>query len=280
MFVDPPFGQNIPYADLALLVESWHGVTTSVPEEAVVDSFKDKSIDTYGELMTACFTEFYRVLKPGRWMTVEFSNSSNEVWTVIQQALAAAGFVVADTRVLDKEQGSYRQVTATTAVKRDLIISCYKPAEHMTQTVVAAAGGADGVWAFVREHLRHLPTTDGRRGKAQVVREQQYYLAPFSVLLLHQDQPEASAGDHRHRDAQQVQFRRRRHLRFHKGSRYVGAGAARRFSRAKTLRSIRRAGWCRLFARSGATTSRREGTSRVTWEIVPVGEFLPAEGHP
>ena len=32
-------------------------------------------------------------------------------------------------------------------------------------------GGADGVWAFVREHLRHLPVTDGRRGKARVVRE-------------------------------------------------------------------------------------------------------------
>jgi hypothetical protein len=171
VFVDPPFGQNIPYADLAFIVESWHGVTTSVPEEAVVDPYKDKSIDVYGELMTGCFREFHRVLKPGRWMTVEFSNSSNEVWTVIQQALAAAGFVVADTRVLDKETGSYRQVTAVNAVKRDLIISCYKPATATTEAVLAAAGGADGVWAFVREHLRHLPVTDGRRGKARVVRE-------------------------------------------------------------------------------------------------------------
>ena len=121
--------------------------------------------------MTGCFREFHRVLKPGRWMTVEFSNSSNEVWTVIQQALAAAGFVVADTRVLDKETGSYRQVTAVNAVKRDLIISCYKPATDTTDAVLAAGGGAEGVWVFVREHLRHLPVTDGRRGKARVVRE-------------------------------------------------------------------------------------------------------------
>jgi len=171
IFVDPPFGSNIPYADLALIAESWHGVVTSIPEEAVVDSFKGKSIEVYGDLMASCFREFHRVLKPGRWMTVEFSNSSNEVWAVIQQALAAVGFVVADTRVLDKEQGSYRQVTATNVVKRDLIISCYKPAPEATATVVEAAGGQDGVWTFVREHLRHLPVSDGHRGRARIVRE-------------------------------------------------------------------------------------------------------------
>jgi len=173
VFVDPPFGQNIYYADLAQVVEAWHGVVTSVAEEAIEDRNRQapKSLDMYGDLMTSCFREFHRVLKPGRWMTVEFSNHSNEVWTVIQQALAAAGFVVADTRVLDKEQGSYRQVTATNAVKRDLIISCYKPATEIADAVITSRGGADGVWAFVREHLRHLPTTDGRRGKARVVRE-------------------------------------------------------------------------------------------------------------
>ena len=58
------------------------------------------------------------------------------------------------------------------------------------------------------------------------------------------------------------------------GSRYEGAArpAARRSSRARTSRSIRRAGSCRASTRSGARTSRREGTSRVTWEIEPVGD--------
>ena len=36
VFVDPPFGANIPYADLAILVESWHGVRTNAAEEAVM----------------------------------------------------------------------------------------------------------------------------------------------------------------------------------------------------------------------------------------------------
>lgn len=173
IFVDPPFGQNIYYADLAQVVEAWHGVLTQIVDEAIVDRNHQatKTIADYGETMTACFLEFHRVLKPGRWMTVEFSNSENEVWTVIQQALGAAGFVIADTRVLDKDQGSYRQVTAVNAVKRDLIISCYKPAGGVTEAVVRAAGGEDGVWTFVREHLGHLPVTDGQRGTARVVRE-------------------------------------------------------------------------------------------------------------
>ena len=124
VFVDPPFGENIPYSDLAILVESWHRVLTNTAEEAVMARAARfiRTLAEYGELMERCFTEFHRVLKPGRWMTIEFSNSSNEVWLTIQHALAKAGFVVADTRIIDKEHLSYRQVTATNAVKRDLVI--------------------------------------------------------------------------------------------------------------------------------------------------------------
>ena len=77
--------------------------------------------------MTECFKEYYRVLKPGRWMTVEFHNSKNAVWNAIQEALQAAGFIFADVRTLDKKQGSFKQVTSANATKQDKIISCYKP---------------------------------------------------------------------------------------------------------------------------------------------------------
>ncbi|MGW4644565.1 DNA methyltransferase [Sphaerisporangium sp. NPDC004334] len=170
VFVDPPFGANIPYADLAQVVESWHRVLTDVEDEAIVDMKRHKQIDTYGELMAGAFREFARVLKPGRWMTVEFSNSSNEIWSVVQQALTDAGFVIADTRVLDKNHSSYRQATAVNAVKRDLMISCYKPDTKMAGIVLSTSGAAEGVEAFLREHLKHLPVTDGRRGKALPIR--------------------------------------------------------------------------------------------------------------
>lgn len=173
IFVDPPFGENIYYADLGYLVERWHGVMEDPGEEAIVDRNKErpKHLPEYQELMEACFREFRRVLKPGRWMTVEFNNSRNQVWLAIQEAISAAGFVVADTRVFDKAQLSYRQVTATNAVKRDLIISAYRPARELEDRFSVVAGTEEGAWEFVREHLAHLPVTEGRRGDAGVVRE-------------------------------------------------------------------------------------------------------------
>lgn len=173
VFVDPPFGQNIPYSDLALVVEEWHRVTTAASDEATQDAFKGRELDDYATLMRRCFVEFFRVLKPGRWMTVEFSNHSNDVWLRIQDALASAGFVVADTRVFDKDQLSYRQVTADNAVKHDLVISAYKPAEATEHSFEVAASGEDTAWVFVREHLSRIPVTEGQRGRAVVVRERQ-----------------------------------------------------------------------------------------------------------
>ena len=42
IFTDPPFGENIYYADLNFLVESWHRVLTNAAPEAIVDRFKKK----------------------------------------------------------------------------------------------------------------------------------------------------------------------------------------------------------------------------------------------
>lgn len=173
VFVDPPFGANIYYADLAYLVEAWHGVYSRSSEEAIENQSKRaaRSLPEYGVLMAKCFSEFYRVLRPGRWMTVEFSNHSNEVWLTVQRALEQAGFMVADTRILDKEQLSYRQVTAHSAAKKDLVISCYKPAISSPMTGIVGDGDPETSWSFVREHLSHLPITDGRRGEARTIRE-------------------------------------------------------------------------------------------------------------
>ena len=173
VFIDPPFGQNIPYSDLALVTEYWHRVMTASMEEATEDQFKGRGLDEYADLITQCFKEFYRVLIPGRWMTIEFSNHSNDVWLRIQHGLAVAGFVVADTRVFDKGQLSYRQVTAENAVKHDLVISAYKPAIVAERAFQIAMGAPDGAWAFVREHLGRIHHFEGERGKALILRERQ-----------------------------------------------------------------------------------------------------------
>jgi len=171
VFTDPPFGENIYYADLNFLVESWHGVTTDSEPEAIIDRFKKKALPEYQNLMQRCFTEYYRVLKPGRWMTVVFSNSKASVWNAIQVSLQQAGFVVAEVTALDKVQGSYRQVTSTTAVKQDLVISAYKPNGGLEQRLSERGAAPDSAWDFVQTHLRQLSVSKTKNGVLEFVVE-------------------------------------------------------------------------------------------------------------
>ena len=41
IFTDPPFGENIDYAELNFLVEAWHGVMTDAQLDAIVDRSKE-----------------------------------------------------------------------------------------------------------------------------------------------------------------------------------------------------------------------------------------------
>lgn len=156
IFTDPPFGENIYYADLNFLVESWHGVVTSVSEEAIVDRVRSKDVLEYEHLMRRSFEEYFRTLKPGRWMTVVFSNSKTSVWNAIQIALQQAGFIISEVATLDKKQGSFKQVTSATAVKQDLVISAYKPNGGLEDRFYARGVTDDTAWDFVRTHLKNL----------------------------------------------------------------------------------------------------------------------------
>ncbi len=126
--------------------------------EAVVNKAQGKEVFEYLELMVACLKANYRVLKPGRWMTVVFHNSRNSIWNAIQEALARAGFVVADVGVLDREGETYKQ-SIQGVVQKDLIISCYKPRGEFEERFQQLQGKPEAVVEFLRQHLAMLPVT-------------------------------------------------------------------------------------------------------------------------
>ncbi|MCU7944487.1 MAG: DNA methylase, partial [Candidatus Thiodiazotropha sp. (ex Cardiolucina cf. quadrata)] len=109
IFIDPPFGNNLHYSELNFFWEAWLKVLTQREPEAVMDKGRSRTLHDYQVLMSSAFQELHRVLKSGRWITIEFHNSSNSVWVAIQEALELAGFVVADVRTLDKKQETYKQ---------------------------------------------------------------------------------------------------------------------------------------------------------------------------
>ena len=139
IFTDPPFGENIYYSDLNFLVEAWHGVRTNSQPEAIVDQCKAKT----SRLSAADGAVFQQLL------------SSVQAWPLDDRRVSqlpkrrlerhpggnlTAGFVVADVRTLDKQQGSFKQVTTTGAVKQDLVISAYKPAASFERRFQSQAG--------------------------------------------------------------------------------------------------------------------------------------------
>jgi hypothetical protein len=185
IFVDPPFGGNLMYSELNYVWEAWLRAFTENTYEAVISKTQRKGLSNYQEVMEACFCTFRRILKPGRWMTVEFHNSQNRVWRAIQEALQRAGFVVADVRTFDKQQGTFNQVTASGAVKRDLIISAYKPNEGLEQRFALEAGTEEGAWDFLQYHLDRLPVPSLQDGQLEMLAERQDYLLYDRMVAFH-----------------------------------------------------------------------------------------------
>lgn len=185
IFTDPPFGGNLNYSELSFIWESWLKVKTNNKEEAIMNSVQGKELLEYQELMTKCFCEYARILKPNRWITIEFHNSKNAVWNAIQQGLQRAGFIVADVRTLDKQLGTFKQTTSTSAVKQDLVISAYKPKESLKKEILDKAGSVETAWAFVRQHLSQVPVVVKAKGGLEVISERQAYLLFDRMVAYH-----------------------------------------------------------------------------------------------
>jgi DNA modification methylase/transcriptional regulator with XRE-family HTH domain len=115
VFMDPPFGSNIFYADSSLLWEAWLGHLTLLADEIVVNQHVKagkggKSIGDYSDLLAQAFAEVRRVLKPGAHAVLAFSNTDDRVWEAIRAALNRADLDIVDTSILDKVQRSIKGV--------------------------------------------------------------------------------------------------------------------------------------------------------------------------
>src|SRR2546427_9088952 len=130
----------------------------------------------YQRTMERAFSEAFRILKPGRWISVEFHNSQNNIWMAIQQALWQAGFAVADVRILDKQQSGYNVVNRAGAVDKDLVINAYKPTGEVTKQFEILGGTEKGMWLFVENHLLQLPVFVRKGNTVETIAERQKHM--------------------------------------------------------------------------------------------------------
>ena len=134
---------------------------TDHASEAVVHTTgrqKNGAAERYANLLRASFEEARRILKPGRFMSVVFGNSSGRIWGLVQRALRDAGFKPSPVHVavLDKGQRSVKGLNSGSegVVTIDLVLTVQKPDLGEQATSAVFANG--DTTALVREAIGGL----------------------------------------------------------------------------------------------------------------------------
>jgi hypothetical protein len=131
IFTDPPYSDNVQYGELNFIWEAWLGFDTHWHrDEIIVNNVRGLSEATWAGLMKQSVAQCYRVLKPGRWLSLCYHDTSEGTWELVQDIMAEVGFVVDRTEsalFIDTGQKSYNQRTADKSTKRDLVLNFRKP---------------------------------------------------------------------------------------------------------------------------------------------------------
>ena len=92
IFTDPPYGGAIQYFELSTLWASWLKIDLKYNDEITINRQQNKDFEYYHKMLRAAFKEMYKILKPGKYMTVTFHSTDIKVWNSIIKAVAMVGF--------------------------------------------------------------------------------------------------------------------------------------------------------------------------------------------
>jgi hypothetical protein len=167
VFTDPPYAEKTQYGELNFIWEAWLGLDTHWhDEEIIVNEVRGKTPADWAAMMRLAMAECYRVLKPGRWLSLCYHDTAEGTWALIQDIMAEVGFVVDRTDealFIDTGQKSQNQLTADKVTKRDLVINFRKPKPGEIAGGVTLTGEEDErtfrekVLTVIRDHLQARP---------------------------------------------------------------------------------------------------------------------------
>jgi len=128
--------------------------------------------------MRSAMKEVFRVLKPGRWISLCYHDTSEGTWGLVQDIFAEVGFLpdkAATSLHIDTSQRSMQQRKADKVIKRDLVINFRKPKPGEVTAAVAITGDEDKatfsekVRQIIREYLGTYPGASKDRIYDEVV---------------------------------------------------------------------------------------------------------------
>jgi hypothetical protein len=152
---------------LNFIWEAWLGLDTHWhDDEIIVNDVRGKTEDDWADMMKSAFSECFRILKPGRWLSVCYHDTSEGTWQYIQDLFAEIGFIADETGnalFIDTAQKSIKQITADKVTKRDLVINFRKPRPGEASAAITITGDEDAttfndqVRAILRDLLSAQP---------------------------------------------------------------------------------------------------------------------------
>lgn len=131
IFTDPPYAEKIQYGELNFIWEAWLNLDTNWhDDEIIVNHVRGKTEVDWADMMKKAMFQCYKVLKPGRWISLCYHDTSEGTWSLIQDIMSEIGFIPdkSDSALfIDTSQKSFNQLTADKVTKRDLVINFQKP---------------------------------------------------------------------------------------------------------------------------------------------------------
>lgn len=132
VLTDPPYFDDVQYAELAALFLVWARVSGLAPDsveldldaEAVANTRRGVDAERYKELLTEIMTETHRTLKPSGRMILTFHNTDLRAWWALGGALQDAGFSIRALVVSWAENDADHSKRGRLAFTRDLVIEC------------------------------------------------------------------------------------------------------------------------------------------------------------
>jgi DNA modification methylase len=211
IFTDPPYSWKVPYGELNFLWESFLELNTKWHDNEITISYVRNIDETaWASKLKLAMQECFRVLKPGRFLTLCYHDSAEGTWELVQDILYESGFVaeITDSALsIDTGQKSLKQLTSSAIAKRDLIINFRKPRPGEVTGTLTINGDEDlttfsqKVTAIISEYLSGHPGTSKDRifdeVVSRMVRAGQMEAHNFEDLLNRVAEPimpEGSAG--------------------------------------------------------------------------------------
>lgn len=163
IFTDPPYSWKVQYGESNFIWEAWLAFDTHWhEEEIIVNDVRGRTEADWAHMIRQAMMECYRVLKPGRTLSLCYHDTSEGTWALVQDIMAEVGFLVGksdEALYIDTGQKAWKQLVADKVNKRDLVINFRKPKVGEATIGVLFSGSEDSstfsekVRAVVREYL-------------------------------------------------------------------------------------------------------------------------------